>query len=292
MMNARSQSLVVSAVAVSALTLGLAGDSYGAVIKAGTNEAWNGYVERSQNALAQQSADPTQLLSIEPGSPTLEPVQSHDGFLIRSPRGGGIPVPYGLVHHWYGTVFLPNTHIPELLVVLQDYDNYSAVYHPGVVESKLISREGDEFTYRLKFIQKGFGIKAGLIGDFKTTYCRVTDDSGYSVTRAINLTELADPGTPDEHALSLSQSHGYVERAFTVARYRQVQGGVYLQLETLTLSRDVPAAIRWMVSPLIQRFSRQTMADTLEKLRTRVLGTGTIEAVAATNSVQDPVPAQ
>lgn len=259
-----------SKLALLAAALLLAGHSSAATITIGTLDGWNSYVHESVTQLLAQSDNPDHLLLIEQRSNRPEPAQFHAGLSIYSPHGGGMPVPSGLVHHWFGTVFIAGAHVCELLKVLQDYDDYSAFYKPGVVESKLLTEKHDEFTYRLKFVQKGFGVKAGLMGEFKSTYHSLTPDVGYSVTKATALTELADVGTPDERALSLEEAHGYVEKVFTIVRYRQVEGGIYVEVETLTLSRDVPSAVRWLVSPLIQRFSHHTMADTLQILRANV----------------------
>lgn len=268
-------------IAVIAVVLS-AGHSRAATMTTETLAAWNGYVQRSQAYVAQQSSDADHFLWIERRQQSLESVQLRNGLSIYSPRDGGIPVPSGLVHYWIGTVFIPNAHVAELVNVLQDYGAYAAIYNPGVIQSKLLSHDRNDFTYRLEFAQKGFGIKAGLLGDFKSTYYRLTPEVGYSITQATALTEVANVGAPREHPLTFEDSHGYVEKVFTIVRYRQVDGGIYVEVETLTLSRDIPAPIRWAVAPLIRRFSRQTMADTLERLRSKVQNTRTLEA--ATNN--------
>ena len=189
---------------------------------------------------------------------------------VESAQPGGKPVPAGLIHHWTGTEFLPNVRAFDLIAVLEDYDAYSQTYAPAVVESCLLNREGDDFVYRLKFIQKAMGVKAGLLAEFQSTYVRLSYGSGYSITEATQLTELENPGRANERTLSPSDSHGYIERIFTVVRYREVEGGVWVEVDAMTLSRDVPAALRWMVTPFIQRLSRQTMTTTLERLKDKV----------------------
>jgi hypothetical protein len=267
--------------ALAVTTLLLAANSPAATITDKTLDAWNSYVHDSETELSAKLDNPDHFISIERRSNRPQPVQFRTGLSIYSPHGGGMPVPSGLVHHWFGTVFIPGAHVHELLSVLQDYDDYSTVYKPAVVESKVLTQDHDEFTYRLKFVQKGFGVKAGLVGEFKSTYRSLTPDVGYSVTEATSLTELADVGTADERPLLLEDAHGYVEKVFTIVRYRQVEGGIYVEVETLTLSRDVPPAVRWLVSPLIQRFSHHTMADTLEILRAKVQGASTTESAGA-----------
>ncbi|MBV8072789.1 MAG: hypothetical protein JO270_22990 [Acidobacteriaceae bacterium] len=243
-----------------------------------TVKAWNASVEQAQARLHREADDPNHFLDINAAQATLQPMSLGTSAIISSPRGGGSPVPSGLIHHWFGTIFIPDANVSELLAALQDYSGYSSIYNPGVVQSRELSRDGDRFTYELKFAQKGFGVKAGLLAEFKANYCRLTPEEGYAVTRATELTELADVGTPQERPVSFSASHGYVEDVFTIVRYRQARGGVYVQVESLTLSRDVPAALRWAVSPLIERFSRQTIQDTLQRLRKSVQSAPALEA--------------
>ena len=194
-------------------------------------------------------------------------VRYSGGSTVPQVSGGVDVVPSGLIHHWTGTVFIPNVRIFDVLAILQDYDGYSDLYAPAVVESKLMSRNQNEFTYRMKFIQRDFGIKSGLLGTFRTTYHRMSGEAaGYSVTEATELVELRNPGTSGEETISQKEAHGYVERTFTIVRYGQYENGVVMKVENLSLSRGVPAAVRWMVEPLIERFSRRTMTSTLERL--------------------------
>ncbi len=272
---------------LAAVSLGflLAAQARTATMTAETLRAWNECEQQARAEVLKQAGTPDDFLSVRRRTGHLDSVQFQGGLSIYAPHGGAVPVPSGLIHHWVGTVFIPKAHVTELLAVLQDYDSYAAIYKPGVVESRLLSRDQDEFTYRLKFVQKGFGIRAGLLADFKSSYYRLTPDVGYSITEATRLTELGDPGMPQERPLTQRAAHGYVEKVFTIVRYRQADAGLYVEVESFTLSRDIPAAIRWIATPLVQRFSRQTMADTLERLGDRVFNTAPLVEAAASNAL-------
>jgi hypothetical protein len=272
---------VANSMAMGAFTLLLAGRSGAATVTAGTLRAWDQAVHQAKAELALQESNSQGFLWIDRQPERLEKAQ-HGGILsIYSPHGGGLAVPSGLVHHWIGTVFIPNVRLFDAVTVLQDYDSYAEIYQPGVIDSKLLGRTGEEFKYRLKFVQKGFGVKAGLLGEFRSTYFRLNRSTGYSVTEATDLVELQDAGGPAEQRLPMSAARGYVKRVFTIVRYRESQGGVYLEVDTLTLSRGVPVSIRWLIAPLVQRFSRQTMADTLERVRDKVGTTRAVESASA-----------
>jgi hypothetical protein len=273
---------VRNSIMTGAFALLLAGRSEGASVSAGTLDAWDEAVHHAKAELARQASNPDRFLRIDKQqlnrSKTPEPGVT---LSIYSPHGGGLAVPSGLIHHWIGTVFIPNVRLLDAVAVLQDYDSYSEIYQPGVVESKLLNRTGQEFKYRLKFVQKGFGVEAGLLGEFRSMYFLLNSRTGYSLTEATDLVELQDVAGAVEQPLPMSKAHGYIEKVFTIVRYRESETGVYVEVDTLTLSRGVPATVRWLIAPIIQRFSRRTMAATLESLRDRVGSTRKVESASA-----------
>jgi hypothetical protein len=52
-------------------------------------------------------------------------------------------VPTGLIHHWIGAAFFPNTKLEDVLAVVRDYNQYQDFYKPSVVESKSLSAPGE-----------------------------------------------------------------------------------------------------------------------------------------------------
>ena len=255
--------------------------SQASTVTANALAAWEKYVQQSKVELTRQSGNPDHFLPIHRQPAKIERARSGENPAVPSVQGEMVVVPSGLIHHWMGTVFVPNVRAFDALAVLQDYDSYAELYKPGVIHSKLLSHKPDEFSYRLKFVQKGFGIKTGLLGEFRTTYFQLNERTGYSVTEATQLVELQNPGSPDEKPLSTSASHGYVEKVFTIVRYQQSDRGVSVEVETLTLSRGVPASVRWLIAPIVERFSRQAMAGTMERLRDRTQAPRTFESASS-----------
>src|SRR6516165_5075253 len=67
---------------------------------------------------------------------------------------GPVKVPKGLIHDWIGAAFIPGSNIQEILAVIQNYDNHKNTYKPEVIDSKLISREGNDFKVYLRLLKK------------------------------------------------------------------------------------------------------------------------------------------
>jgi len=53
-------------------------------------------------------------------------------------------------------------------------------------------------------------------------------------------------------------------------RYQQVNGGVIVECESMTLSRSIPFLLEYMIRPLINSTARESMQRTLQSMRTRM----------------------
>ena len=65
-----------------------------------------------------------------------------------------VKVPSGLIHDWIAAAFIPDSTIPKIFAVVQDYDNHKNIYKPEVIDSKLIRREGNDFQMYLRLLKK------------------------------------------------------------------------------------------------------------------------------------------
>jgi hypothetical protein len=235
--------------------------------------AWKAHVAQARAALDQCAQANRSFLLIAQNKPVERRIRQGRIVVIHTAGGGMLHVPDGLIHDWTGAVFIPGARAADVTAVLQNYEAYAATYRPAVAESHLLASRGNEFRYRLKFQSDSFGIKAGLLGEFDSSYWTGDAQHNYSTTEAIRLVELADPGTPHERPLAPDEAHGYIQRMFTIVRYTEADGGVLVEVEAMSLSRDIPGAVRWAVTPFVERFSRQVLTTTLEKFRARVSST-------------------
>jgi len=84
------------------------------------------------------------------------------------------------------------------------------------------------------------------------------------------IAEVEDAGKPDEHELPVGNDHGYVWRLYSYWRIEEKDGGVYIQVESIGLSRTIPWAIAWFVNPLVQSIPRSVLSQLLESTRKAV----------------------
>jgi hypothetical protein len=81
---------------------------------------------------------------------------------------------------------------------------------------------------------------------------------------------VENAGTRNERTLPEGNDHGYLWRLNSYWRYQQVDGGIMVELESLSLSRDIPFVFKPFVRPLVGRVARESVRRTLESLRTRL----------------------
>jgi hypothetical protein len=186
----------------------------------------------------------------------------------------GKSIPDGLIHHWTGVAFVPGVSLERALSLLQDYDNHWRTYKPDVRRSKLLEHTDNAFKIYLQFY-KNSPRRVSFNTEFEVHYTRI--DATHAISRAVSarIAELEHPEQPDSPELPVGQGHGYLWRLSNYWRLEEKDGGVYMQVDSIALSRDVPAIFAWFVNPLIRRISRQTLAHLLEATRRGLLSAGT-----------------
>jgi hypothetical protein len=180
--------------------------------------------------------------------------------------GRSIDIPDGMVHHWVGIVFVPGVTLDSAESVLQDYNQYARIYGPEVRRSKLLGRTDDGFKLYLQ-LYKDSPRRVSYNADFKVERTAIDATHATSSSVSTRIAELQDPGNPDSPDLPLGQGAGYLWRMNDYWRYEQKDGGVYVQVESISLSRDVPAILSWFIDPIIHRIARETIAELLDATR-------------------------
>ena len=61
----------------------------------------------------------------------------------------------------------------------------------------------------------------------------------------------------------MNDGHGYLWRLDGYWRLQEKDGGVYIQLESIALTRGVTAIFGWLVSPLLKSFPRGLLTSLL-----------------------------
>jgi hypothetical protein len=177
--------------------------------------------------------------------------------------------PGAMIHDWTAIVFIPGVTLAQTVATLQDYNRDAQYYDPEVVRSRLLSRNGDNFRVFLRLLQKRV-VTVVLDTEYEIHYVTIDDVRAVSTSRSTRIAEIEDPDTRQERALSPSDDHGFLWRLNAYWRFYQAAGGVYIQCRAISLTRDVPAALGWMVGRFIENIPRESLIFTLGATRKAV----------------------
>src|SRR5690348_12634033 len=183
--------------------------------------------------------------------------------------GKPIFCPGGMIHHWVGAVFIPGANLNGVLGVLQDYDHQSEYYAPDVERSKIESRDGGHFRVFLRF-RRHKVITIVLDTEHDVRYFHDAPDRAHSRSSAVRIAEVQNPGKSDERERTPGDDGGYLWRMETWWRMEERDGGVYVQSEVASLTRDIPTGLGWLIGPFVTTIPKETLAFTLEATRKAV----------------------
>jgi hypothetical protein len=183
-----------------------------------------------------------------------------------------IRVPSGLIHHWVGVIFIPKATLPKTNAVLHDYEDEPEIYKPDIRRAKLIERNGNKSKIFLQFYNKS--IVTVVLNEYSdVTETQIGNSRMQSASRSTRIAEVVNPGSPDEQERPEGDDHGYMWRLNSYWRIEEKDGGVYIQNETITLSRTVPVLLAWLINPLVKSIPRDVLQHTLTNTRNAVLKT-------------------
>jgi hypothetical protein len=180
-----------------------------------------------------------------------------------------ISCPGGMIHHWRGLVFIPKASLQSVLDVLQDYDHHAEYYAPDVEKSKLESRDGDHFSVFLRF-RRHKVITVVLDTTHEVRYFRDGAKRAHSRSSATRIAEVVNAGKKDEREKPPGDDGGFLWGMETWWRMEERDDGVYVQSEVVSLTRDIPAGLGWLIGPFVTSIPKETLSFTLEATRKAV----------------------
>jgi hypothetical protein len=184
--------------------------------------------------------------------------------------GKPIPTPGGIIHHWIGTVFVSGASLMQTLSFMQDYDHKVEYFKPDIVRSKILRHEGDDYFVLLRFYKKKI-ITTVIDTDQEVHYHMVDSTHAYSRSRTTRVQEVENAGKSDETLEAEGHDRGFMWRMNTYWRFEQKDGGTYIECQAISLTRDIPTGLGWMVGSFVTSVPRESLTFTLTTARTALL---------------------
>lgn len=204
---------------------------------------------------------------LEQGSPEAMGRMRRGEILLAAGTGDGIvEVPRGLIHHWRAAAFIPNMTLERLLTFVQNYAAYADAYD-WLVASQLVARDGDQYRTFFRVKQRA-GVVTGVVDMWMVTdYRYLPADRVVALARTDCVRQVEHAGESRETRLRAGTGSGYLWRADALSKYLQRDGGVYVELDTIGLSRGYPPFFGWIIEPIARRLGRDSAAGSLNRLR-------------------------
>ena len=224
--------------------------------------AFNSYIARVEAPLNARHRSPDGFLA------SVDFVRLRRGDLIvdQLTTGVGAELPEALLHDWRGAAFVPGGKAADFERLMKDFNAYPKIYAPQVLSAKILEHDGDHFEVTMRVRQKHV-LTVVMDTAYDVTYGRLDAARGYSISRSTQIAEIESPGTAHERTLNPGEEHGFLWRMNTYWSYEERDGGLYIEIESVSLSRSIPTGLGWAIGPFIESVPRDSLEFTLRATR-------------------------
>ena len=255
---------------LSLLATGLPGLLSAIELQPNTLKAWDDYIRNADsNMQARLDGHRAFLWTDEAADRS---VRLRRGEILVSPvNGHGTEsVAGGLIHDWVGAAFLPSATIEGLLSVVHDYGRYKDFYKPVVADSQVIACTEKDQRFSMVWEHRVLLIDAAIESQYQAHDFVVDARRGYNITGTTQVREIESYRQSGEYLLPPGQGNGFIWGLHSIARYEERDGGVYLELQAIALTRSIPLSLRWIVNPVVNHLSINSLTTSLHQTRDAV----------------------
>ena len=230
-----------------ALPVALAGQKIIVHLSPKTNDAFDKYVAAAE------------------GKMDWKPRTSAKGGDVDVAAMGGTPIDVedGMIHDWAGGVLVKGGTVEKALAVFQDYAGYKKVFAPEVLDSQQLSHDGDRWGSRLRISRRSGLISVTYDAEYAIEY-RQLDEGRWAIqSHSTKISELGDGNKP----MADGTGQGFLWRMNSYWLIEPRRDGVYLECRAISLSRDIPTGLGWIVRPMVSTVPRDSLKATVEEAR-------------------------
>jgi hypothetical protein len=223
-------------------------------------QAFNSYIATVEARLVQQHHSPAGFLA--PTGQDAEATLRRGEFVIERLTPSPANPPGALMHHWRGTAFAPGATAADFERLMRDFNDYPKHFSSEVVQAKVLTQDDDRMQAWMRVRQKHV-ITVVMDMTYDVWFGRLDAHRGYSISQSTRIAEIDSAGTPTERTLSSNEEHGFLWRLNTYWTYEERDGGLYMQIESVSLTRSIPHGLAWAVKPFIENIPRESLEFTL-----------------------------
>lgn len=231
-------------------------------------QAFGRYITNLETRLAEQHAAPGTYLAAVTSREVERQLLSGD-VRIEPVNGGTWEVSGALMHHWRAAAFVPGVDPGQMLVLLRDLNHLSRYYAPQIVSSRALAGEGKDASL-IRF-KKQKVVTVVLDAEFEGQNGLTGGGRGYSISRSTHIWQVDDAGTAREHRRPEGDDDGFLWHLNSYWSFAETQGGLFIECEAVSLTRNVPLGLGWLINPIIQSLPRESLEFTLKATKDALL---------------------
>jgi hypothetical protein len=251
------KNLVLALVVFTTAAWGAAGPTSAA------NSAFNIYIENLERRLRLQHGELRGFVAMSPEA--VQRVRAGE-LVVEQLRTAGGDTPGAMLHHWRGTAFVAGAAADDFERLMREFTSYPLHYRAQVVSARLLTHSGDHYDALLR-VRQHHVLTVVMDTTYAVDFARLDASHGYSASRSTRIAEIDAAGTSHERALSADEEHGFLWKLNSYWSYAEADGGLYMQIESVSLTREIPCGLGWMVGPFVQSIPRESLEFTLGATR-------------------------
>ena len=226
--------------------------------------AFNSYNAAMECRLARQHRSANAFLAPAASDPKSAETRLRQGELIieRLTPSTGADFSGALLHHWRGTAFAPGAKAADFERLMRDFDSYPRHFSPQVLQAKVLRQEGDGAQVWMRVRQRHV-ITVVMDTTYDIAFGQLDAQHGFSISKSTRIAEIDSAGTSRERTLGANEEHGFLWRLNTYWNYEARSGGLYLQIEVVSLTRSIPRGLGWAIRPYLESIPRESLEFTL-----------------------------
>jgi hypothetical protein len=245
------------------------------MVRAGSSGAWaeaparaslafDSYVAAVEARLKQEHRSREGFLAGEAGSAEGEARLRRGEVMVEQVTPAqGAELPGALLHDWRGTAFAAGAKAADFERMLRDFDGYPQYFAPQVLAAGTVASDGDRVEGWMRVRQKHV-ITVVMDATYDVQFGRLDARDGWSASRSTRVDEVEAAGTGGERVLGPQEEHGFLWRMNTYWSWEERDGGLYVQVESVSLTRGIPVGLGWVVRPFAESVPRETVEFTLK----------------------------
>ena len=251
------------------LTLTQAKESFGADLLPHTSAIFDTHIAMIESRIEKSYRQP-QFLTLNQSEKT-EKIRQGTILIEPAAGSGNLDIKGGMIQDWKGSMFIPSAKLGDVLAVAKDFPSQAQTMKPDVAAVQVRSQQGDRFQVYMRLVKSKFVLTDVLNTEHDIRFVHTEPNRAYSLGRTTRVAEVVDPGKPGEHELPVGKDRGFLWRTAGFWLFEEKDGGVYVEWESVSLTRDIPLGMGKLFGAILKSLPAESVRVSMDATRKAVV---------------------